>query len=209
MEQQPHQAWWLIWCAISRGTFHHHWSFMRKSLYLYRWTTQRISDPLMSINNQLFKRVDWLMMQWLSIIRCVSWRVMWGTIALLLFCQTNLSRKTKLIMANLKRLSARRGPSLQWRQNGRAGNSPVNVEFPAQRTRNAENVSIWWRHHGIQFISWVMFCCDLPCFGYALSGIMPGIYPCIFRAINLIVWRWNFAIGNNISKMFWSQFAYV
>ena len=29
-----------------------------------------------------------------------------------------------------------------------AGNSPVTVEFPAQRARNADNVSIWWRHHG-------------------------------------------------------------
>ena len=28
-----------------------------------------------------------------------------------------------------------------------AGNSSVNGEFPAQRARNAENVSIWWRHH--------------------------------------------------------------
>ena len=27
------------------------------------------------------------------------------------------------------------------------GNSPVTGEFPAQRTSNAENVSIWWRHH--------------------------------------------------------------
>ena len=29
------------------------------------------------------------------------------------------------------------------------GNSPVTGEFPAQRTSNAENISIWWRHHGI------------------------------------------------------------
>ena len=28
-----------------------------------------------------------------------------------------------------------------------AGNSPVTVEFPAQRTSYAKNVSIWWRHH--------------------------------------------------------------
>ena len=28
-----------------------------------------------------------------------------------------------------------------------AGNSPVTGEFPAQRTSDAENVSIWWRHH--------------------------------------------------------------
>ena len=27
------------------------------------------------------------------------------------------------------------------------GNSPVPGEFPAQRASNAENVSIWWRHH--------------------------------------------------------------
>ena len=29
-----------------------------------------------------------------------------------------------------------------------AGNSPVTGEFPAQKASNAENVSIWWRHHG-------------------------------------------------------------
>ena len=29
------------------------------------------------------------------------------------------------------------------------GNSPVTGEFPAQMASNAENVSIWWRHHGI------------------------------------------------------------
>ena len=28
-----------------------------------------------------------------------------------------------------------------------AGNSPVTGEFPAQMTSDAENVSIWWRHH--------------------------------------------------------------
>ena len=28
------------------------------------------------------------------------------------------------------------------------GNSPVTGEFPAQMASSAENVSIWWRHHG-------------------------------------------------------------
>ena len=32
-----------------------------------------------------------------------------------------------------------------------AGNSPMTGEFPAQMASSAENVSIWWRHHG----SWV------------------------------------------------------
>ena len=66
--------------------------------------------------------------------------------------------------------------SLQWRHNGRhncllnrlfrrrskktsklrvtdlcAGNSPMTGEFPAQMASNAENVSIWWRHHGWWF----------------------------------------------------------
>ena len=30
-----------------------------------------------------------------------------------------------------------------------AGNSPGTGEFPAQRASNAENASIWWRHHYI------------------------------------------------------------
>ena len=30
-----------------------------------------------------------------------------------------------------------------------AGNSPGTGEFPAQMASNAENVSIWWRHHGL------------------------------------------------------------
>ena len=29
------------------------------------------------------------------------------------------------------------------------GNSPLAVEFPAQRASIAENVSIWWRHHDL------------------------------------------------------------
>ena len=30
-----------------------------------------------------------------------------------------------------------------------AGNSPGTGKFPAQMASNAENVSIWWRHHDI------------------------------------------------------------
>ena len=30
-----------------------------------------------------------------------------------------------------------------------AGNSPVTGEFPAQMASDAENVSIWWRHHAM------------------------------------------------------------
>ena len=34
-----------------------------------------------------------------------------------------------------------------------AGNSPGTGEFPAQMVSNAENVSIWWRHHGMLMFS--------------------------------------------------------
>ena len=33
-----------------------------------------------------------------------------------------------------------------------AGNSPGTGEFPAQMASNAENVSIWWRHHDLRIL---------------------------------------------------------
>ena len=36
-----------------------------------------------------------------------------------------------------------------------AGNSPETGEFPAQMASNAENVSIWWRHHA--FHLWMKY----------------------------------------------------
>ena len=42
------------------------------------------------------------------------------------------------------------------------GNSPVTGDFTAQRASIAENVSIWWRHHGIRCggRAHVRFCCN-------------------------------------------------
>ena len=34
-----------------------------------------------------------------------------------------------------------------------AGNSPGTSEFPTQMASNMENVSIWWRHHGVKMTS--------------------------------------------------------
>ena len=41
-----------------------------------------------------------------------------------------------------------------------AGNSPVTGEFPAQMTSNAENVSIWWRHHEHRILKVTHFALD-------------------------------------------------
>ena len=43
-----------------------------------------------------------------------------------------------------------------------AGISPVTGEFPAQMASNADNVSIWWRHHGqthLPICGWAWFHC--------------------------------------------------
>ena len=46
-----------------------------------------------------------------------------------------------------------------------AWNSPVTVEFPAQMASNAENVSIWWRHH-VKFPRCRLHeTCNVCCFG--------------------------------------------
>ena len=34
------------------------------------------------------------------------------------------------------------------------GNSPMTGEFPAQMASNASNVSIWWRHHYVDLITY-------------------------------------------------------
>ena len=90
--------------------------------------------------------------------------------------------------------------TLQWRHNGRDGtsltivystvysgadqsktsklrvtghcarNSPVTGEFPAQMASNAENVSIWWRHHDIK-PSWHGMACLIT--GPFVRGILP------------------------------------
>ena len=39
------------------------------------------------------------------------------------------------------------GADLRKHQRSGAGKSAVAGEFPAQMASNAENVSIWWRHH--------------------------------------------------------------
>ena len=55
-----------------------------------------------------------------------------------------------------------------------AGNSPVTDEFLAQMASNAENVSIWWRHHeqtgssSIQLMAWYLFGANLLFIHYLL-----------------------------------------
>ena len=58
------------------------------------------------------------------------------------------------------------------------GNLPVTGEFTAQRASNAENVSIWWRHH-------------------RTTCKIPGIF-CVFH-LHLLFTTWN---GNDVRWSF-------
>ena len=51
----------------------------------------------------------------------------------------------RLFMRRSKKISKLRNTDLF------EGNSPVTGEFNAQMASNAENVSIWWRHHAFRF----------------------------------------------------------
>ena len=51
-----------------------------------------------------------------------------------------------------------------------AGNSPGTGEFPAQMASNAENVSIWWRHHALCILG-RMHCFSLLCSVFFLSFV--------------------------------------
>ena len=58
------------------------------------------------------------------------------------------------------------------------GNSPVTDELPAQRASNAENVSIWWRHHVVNM-----------CKSTAMNITPRGVW--IFLEIYQFVYRVN------------------
>ena len=61
------------------------------------------------------------------------------------------------------------------------GNSPVTGEFPAQMASNAENVSIWWRHHVILFFP------DRSKMGMHLMGLLAIA---VFYILILLVGIW-------------------
>ena len=69
------------------------------------------------------------------------------------------------------------------------GNSPVSGEFPAQRASNAENASIWWRHHYLHLnapfkgiVCWlvhrrILCCCQIITLWFSVSSSLYTVYP--------------------------------
>ena len=54
------------------------------------------------------------------------------------------------------------------------GNSPVTGEFPAQRASNAENVSIWWRHH----VRWLISCKGVSIWNRVIQHVILIVLSC-------------------------------
>ena len=99
-----------------------------------------------------------------------------GTITSLTYCLLN-----RLFRRRSKKTSKLRVTGLC------AGNLPVTSEFPAQMASNAENVSIWWRHHviddiwntpGIRPMFFLVEGCSLRCCLWGLTiGLDIGLEP--------------------------------
>ena len=68
------------------------------------------------------------------------------------------------------------------------GNSQVTGEFPSNRASNAENVSIWWRHHGVPGGDEIGLRSNVS-YIYRLKYIFVTMgCLCFFRLSNLVYW---------------------
>ena len=92
------------------------------------------------------------------------------------------------------------------------GNSPVTGEFPAQRTSNAENFSIRWRHHviGIMAVTYlvkvfaVIVCEVLSCF---LKGSSKSNSSCVSRLWLSVYYMYSNILRNKMADIFQPIFS--
>ena len=89
------------------------------------------------------------------------------------------------------------------------GNSPVTGEFPAQRASNAENVSIWWRHHASIIISWS---CFLTSWGWnKKASDLQTIFSSSFSSMKIVVLElilhWNLFQKAQLIMVQWLNFS--
>ena len=66
-------------------------------------------------------------------------------------------------------------------------NSPGAGEFPAQRASNAENVSIWWRHH-LWAMFWIRLPSIIPCYN-GHDGV--SNHRRLYCSLNRLFRRWS------------------
>ena len=85
-----------------------------------------------------------------------------------------------------------------------AGNSPGTGEFPAQKAGNAENVSIWWRHHVIvQYISLNMHAISLG-FVYVVVHVI-FLMTSVNWFHNSMAWNCNLIVPSSSRARWYSE----
>ena len=83
-------------------------------------------------------------------------------------------------------------------------NSPVTGEIPAERASNAENVLIWWRHHGTLILTYPAIIGDLTSI-INYCTLLPLQYVCAQLSAILLVWHLSaraFFPGAPFTKIF-------
>ena len=87
------------------------------------------------------------------------------------------------------------------------GNSPGTGEFPAQMASNAENVSIWWRHHvyhrRTHLEHYMSGMNTLLVFNWVIIGLGNGLWPvqCQSIAWTNLANLWIFHFQENVYKI--------
>ena len=84
------------------------------------------------------------------------------------------------------------------------GNSPGTGEFPAQMASYAQNVSIWWRHHGLGVVE---FGLSQPNTVKPYESINQSIVTAFLSGMTpLVLWIWNLTWYHKNSFIYhWSQ----
>ena len=70
-------------------------------------------------------------------------------------------------------------------------NPPVTGGLPSQRARNAENVSIWWRHHVCTRYRYALYCCYYIMSSTWINVIHSSIFSDLFGWPKSLRWRHN------------------
>ena len=76
-----------------------------------------------------------------------------------------------------------------------AGNSPGTGEFPAQMASNAENVSIWWRHH-VMVLTKISVDIEARPSDPILVYYFSAIDSCWEMVMNQPIMAWNVILGD-------------
>ena len=152
---------WIIAAHLSYRYHHVHWGpgkprYNQCSFIMPQLEHSRISSS-----------VPWLLMSWPQGIDCGGYkhRIHWGKLPSFIHIILNplqwrhikrngVSNQRRLDYLFNRLFRHRAKKPLKPRVTGIcAGNSPVTGEFPALKVSNAENVSIWWRHHAINALA--------------------------------------------------------